>query len=654
MKTAIVKLAGLLLGVLPLGALCAEGVAVPSARDFARLPTYEQLELSPDGRYLAVTVHLRGQISLGVLDIENMKPVSGLTFTRGDSIAGVHWATSRRLLVEMATEYGPLDSPMRTGEIFAMDVDGKNREMLYGYRSRVVSEGTHLVGGRVSQHRFAVIEDTLPDQDFSLVSLHDQAGSYSGLYRMDVVSGAVVPAARPPMRYPHQYFADRQGHPRLVMGEEDKSGALVNFYRDSNEEWKPVPIAGQRVQALQVAADGGLAWFDVEETSGRECLVGWNTRAPELPAQPLHCEDRPILGQVFYTASRQPYAVEIGDQGTLALIEQKSAESIVLASLRAQFAPQEVRPISASADHGKLLYRVSSDRNSGELYLYDFAKKKAAYVDAFQAWLDPEQMAEQKRFTYKARDGLLIHALLTIPHGKVAKNLPLVVHPHGGPIGIHDRWGFDSDAQFLASRGYAVLQVNYRGSSGQGEAFEKAGYREWGGKMIDDITDGVKQVIADGTVDKTRICIFGASYGGYASLMSAVREPDLYRCAVGYAGVYDLPLLKAESDVSEQKIGRDFLNETMGTDPAFLKAQSPISRLDQLKAAVMIVHGEEDIRAPLSQAKSLRKALDSREIPYQWLVKSGEGHGFFNEDNRTELYEKLAAFLDQNIGHAQP
>lgn len=346
--------------------------------------------------------------------------------------------------------------------------------------------------------------------------------------------------------------------------------------------------------------------------------------------------------------------MEIGDQGALALIEDKSRESIVLASLRAQFAPQEVTPISASQSHDKLLYRVRSDRNSGELYLYDFAKKKAAYVDAFQAWLDPEQMAEQKRLTYKARDGLLIDALLTLPPGKGAKNLPLVVHPHGGPIGIHDYWGFDSDAQFLASRGYAVLQVNFRGSGGRGEAFEKAGYREWGGKMINDITDGVKQVIADGTVDARRICIFGGSYGGYASLMSAVREPDLYRCAVGYAGVYDLPRLKSESDGSDLKINRDFWNETMGNDAAFLQDQSPINHLDKLKAAVMIVHGEEDTRVPISQAKLLRSALESRKIPYQWLIKSGEGHGFYNEDNRTELYEKLAAFLDQNIGHAAP
>ena len=305
MKAAIIRLGALWLGLSPLAALCAEAAPMPSARDFARLPTYEQVVLSPDGRYLAITVHLRGQISLGVIDFENMKAISALSFTRGDSIAAVHWATPRRLLVEMATENGPLDSPMLTGEIFAMDYDGNNRDMIYGYRSsRVAKAGTHIGASRVSQNNFAEIEQTLPEQDFALVSLHDITSAYSGLYRLDAGSGAVAQIAQAPMRYPSRYFADQLGRPRLVTGVEDKADAPVNFYRDANEQWKPVPIAGGRVQALQVAADGGMAWFDVEEKSGRECLVAWNTRAPNVPAQPLHCEDRPILGQVFYTASR--------------------------------------------------------------------------------------------------------------------------------------------------------------------------------------------------------------------------------------------------------------------------------------------------------------------------------------------------------------
>ena len=362
------------------------------------------------------------------------------------------------------------------------------------------------------------------------------------------------------------------------------------------------------------------------------------------------CKPFSFLGNVYFSAADQPYGYDGGDQTGVVLIDKKPLEAQALALLQAQFQGQLVYPVNSTRKHDKLLYRVYSDRNSGEYYIFDAALQEASFFDAEQPWLDPDRMASVRRVRYAARDGLMIDGFLTLPPGKPDKNLPTVVLPHGGPIGVSDRWGWDADAQFLASRGYAVLQMNYRGSGGYGNAFEKKGFGEWGGKIIDDITDGVRWAVAQGVADGKRLCIFGASYGGYAALMSAVREPDLYRCAIGYAGAYDMNLLYSDAFATRKASGRLFWEDAIGITVEARRQQSPISYIDQLKAAVMIVHGEDDIITPLSQAKALRSALDARKKPYQWLVKSKEGHGFHNEDNRVELYDKLAAFLEQHIG----
>jgi dipeptidyl aminopeptidase/acylaminoacyl peptidase len=223
--------------------------------------------------------------------------------------------------------------------------------------------------------------------------------------------------------------------------------------------------------------------------------------------------------------------------------------------------------------------------------------------------------------------------------------------PHGGPhSGIHDTWRWDHWAQFLASRGYAVLQPNFRGSGGYGYAFEHAGYHHWGTTMIDDITDGTRWAMEKGYVDGSRVCIFGASWGGYAALMSAVREPDLYRCAVGFAGVYDLKLQVSDSDTAESTMGRNYLADAVGTDDKTLAEQSPITYIERLKAPVLIIHGTADKRVPFSQAKRLRKALEQYHKPYEWMEKSGEEHGFYKDENNVEFLDRLAAFLGKNLG----
>ncbi|BCV43356.1 hypothetical protein TUM17379_03740 [Shewanella algae] len=264
--------------------------------------------------------------------------------------------------------------------------------------------------------------------------------------------------------------------------------------------------------------------------------------------------------------------------------------------------------------------------------------------------IDPAQMAEVKPMDIKVRDGMTIQAYLTLPPGKDPKQLPLVVNPHGGPHYVRDSWGFDPQNQMLANQGIAVLQVNFRGSGGYGEAFQQAGYRKWGSEIQYDIIDATRHLIDQGIVDKQRICIVGGSFGGYSALQSSVMEPDLFKCAIGFAGVYDLEMMFKEGDVQERDSGTSYLRTVLGQDQAVLRAMSPTRNVDKLKANLLLVHGGNDERAPIEQFEALEDALKKRNYPYQKIIMDDEGHGFYDESHRAIYYQKMLNFLKQNLG----
>jgi dipeptidyl aminopeptidase/acylaminoacyl peptidase len=323
----------------------------------------------------------------------------------------------------------------------------------------------------------------------------------------------------------------------------------------------------------------------------------------------------------------------------------------LLISLMQQFPGEDVDFINASRDGKKVLVKVQADVAPGRYYLYDTDAKKLRFVAARASWIKPEQLADMQPITVTARDGLVLHGYLTRPAGREdAKNLPLVVLVHGGPYGVRDTWGYDPTVQMLASRGYAVLQVNFRGSGGYGQEFMQRGYREWGRKMQDDVTDATRWAIAEGIADAKRICIFGTSYGGYAALEGVVREPDLYQCAIGYVGVYDLRLMYTRGDIPQTDYGVGYLNMVLGGNQDDLAARSPINHLDKIKARLMIVVGGQDERVPPVHGERLHAALEERGVEHEWLYQRTEGHGFYDEAHVADLYTRVIAFLDRNIG----
>jgi len=266
--------------------------------------------------------------------------------------------------------------------------------------------------------------------------------------------------------------------------------------------------------------------------------------------------------------------------------------------------------------------------------------------------VDQTQIAATLPLKFKARDGLTVHGYLTTPIGAERKNLPLVVLPHGGPW-VRDTLSFDGIVKFLADRGYAVMQINFRGSPGYGEAFSRAGQRQIGRAIQDDITDGVQWAIRSGTADPKRVAIVGASYGGYSTLWALTHTPELYRCGMSLAGVTDwLDIIKGRDGKSDTRDTYRFWRDQIGdpeTDEAILREISPINHLDRLKAPVFIVQGGLDTNVPPQQASRLIAELERRKLPHQVMLRGDEGHSWFGPKNRIELFKQLEAFLAKNM-----
>ena len=262
-------------------------------------------------------------------------------------------------------------------------------------------------------------------------------------------------------------------------------------------------------------------------------------------------------------------------------------------------------------------------------------------------WIKPEQMAEMRPIEYKARDGLTIHGYLTLPAGAEPRNLPLIVHPHGGPWDVRDSWGFDPEVQFLANRGYAVLQMNFRISAGYGRKFEKAGYGQWGLAMQDDITDGVKWAIEQGYADPKRIAIYGASYGGFATMAGLAFTPDLYRCGVNYVGVTDVKLFlsRLQPSVERQRAVLEAMAGNTKTDSEKLDKTSPLKNADLIKVPVLFAYGERDPIVDLKNGTRFISKLKSNGIPVEVIIKSNEGHGYRSLDNQVDFYTTMEKFL---------
>ena len=603
--------------------------APPPLSDFLRRDVFDTMKISPTGEYIATTVPLSDRTSLIILRRSDLKQTGHVTLREKTSIIDFDWVNDTRILFSMGKKYGYLDAPQPTGEIFGVNADGTGQGAMKG-------------GG------YGFLFDPLRNSDDHVLVYYG-----SGVSRMNVDSGEEVSVtdAPAPITYA-QFLDDSAGIVRFAWGSKGSDRRIKTYYRaDAKSKWELINDEAKtehEVFPVGFSADGKTAYLQVEETGAPDGIYAFDTvtRQREImyrddntsPSSYLRSpEDDSVYAAVFqdgkprvqYLDANNPYAKQ-------------------LRGIQASFKDAMVIPTSYTKDGALALYVVYSDRIPSDFYLFDRAANRVSFIASKANWFKPEMLSEMRPISLKARDGMPLEGFLTIPRGRDGKNLPLVVHPHGGPFGIYDAWGYDPEVQLLASRGYAVLQLNFRGSGNYGRAFERVGYKQWGGTMQDDLTDATHWAIQQRIADPHRICIYGASYGAYAALMGVAKEPSLYRCAIGYVGVYDMELMYHAGDTHLSMYSHNYMTETLGDQN--LQAISPTHLADRITVPVMMVAGTEDQRAPRKHTLLMRDALRLAGKQVDAKIYDGEGHGFYTEADRTDFYTRMLAFLDRNIG----
>lgn len=619
---------------------------------FIRKDNFNSIKISPNGDYYAATVPLGDRTALAIMRRSDNKVTANFAMGRNTHVEDFEWVSAERVVMSLAEKFGALAQPQWTGELYAINADGSRPDLLVGQRVRGAGLGTRIQPKKVERVVAFLVDDLPADDDHVIISVSPFSDDpYTRADRMNVNSGRRQQVAKAPVRRA-SFTTDSQGVVRFAAGADTDNSQEMYYRAGEDADWELLndeDVTGLAEVPLGFSADDKVAYFLAERAQGPDAIVAFDTETRERTD--VLRDDNVDPARIIYRSNTNiPVGVQFIDgKPRTAFFEDASEEARLYRSLEAAFDNEPVLITSQSRDGRIALVQTWSDRNPGDFYLFDTVAKKAEHLLSRREWFDPEQMATVRPVELKARDGLALHGYLTVPRGSDGTDLPMVVMPHGGPFGIRDVWGFDSEVQMLAGAGYAVLQLNFRGSGGYGKAFTDAGARQWGKTMQDDVTDATRWAIRQGIAAPRRICIYGASYGAYAALMGAAREPDLYQCAAGYVGVYDLPTMHTDGDVQQRGSGETYLREWIGERDQ-LAAVSPNRIADRIKVPVFLAAGGEDERAPIVHSKMMEQALRKAGVPVETLYYDTEGHGFYVEANQREYYTKLLAFLARSLG----
>lgn len=596
-------------------------------KDFFRNPEKVSFRISPDGKRLAFMQPWESRMNIFVQEI-GKEELTQVTFAKDRSIQGYFWKNNSRLV--FLQDKGGNEN----FHLYAVDLDGKNQKEL--------TPGDDVL---------AQIIDDLEDNDKEMIiGLNKRNPQFFDAYRINIETGEMTMIAENPGNITG-WVTDNKGNIRIATTT-DGINAGVLYRSNDNEPFKELISTNFKESFSPLFFDYDDKVLFVSSNLGRDksAIVKYDPETkkelglvyehPEVDVSSLlRSKKRKLITGVVYTTDKSHY--QFFDK------ERKSLQD----KLEARFPGYEVSIAGQNREEDKMLLYTGNDRNYGSYYFYDKTSGDIKKLADISPWLKESDLAEMKPIKYMARDGKVINGYLTLPKGIPAKNLPVIINPHGGPW-ARDEWGFNPEVQFLANRGYAVLQMNFRGSVGYGREFWEASFKQWGKTMQDDITDGVKWMIDKGIADPKRIAIYGASYGGYATLAGITLTPDLYACAVDYVGVSNLftfmstipPYWKPYLDMMYEMVGDP------EKDKELMTAASPVFHVDKIKCPLFIAQGANDPRVAKAESDQMVEALKKRGIDVPYMVKDNEGHGFANEENRMDFYKEMERFFGQYLG----
>ena len=601
-----------------------------AVEDFFRNPEKANFSLSPDGKFYAYMAPYQGIMNVFVREIGKEAELQ-LTFDTLRSIYGFVWANNDRIL-------------------YIKDSGGDENTKLYG----VNKDGSNLIAlADFPMVRTEMIDD-LPDIDeFVIIGLNKRVPQVFDPYRLNVNTGELTMLAENPGNIVG-WMTDHNGELRVAFAMVDGVNTSILYRDNEKESFREIlkttfkenmspqffTFDNKKLYAVSnLERDKTVAVIFDPETSKEDTVLYEN---PDYDVDQLvYSKARKALLAARYTSwKRERHFFD-------------SEFETMMNDLKSKLGDLEFGLVSNNKAEDKFLVLAHSDKSRGTYYLYDKGSGILEKIADTTPWLDPEEMATMNPVEYTSRDGLTIHGYLTLPKGYTmenAKNLPVVVNPHGGPW-ARDQWGFNPEVQFLANRGYAVFQMNFRGSTGYGRKFWEASFKQWGRTMQDDITDGVTWLIDQGIADKDRIAIYGGSYGGYATLAGITGTPDLYAAAVDYVGVANMfTFMKTIPPYWEPL--RQMFYEMVGDpvkDSIMLSEVSPVLHADKIKTPLFVAQGANDPRVNINESNQMVEALRSRGITVEYMVKEDEGHGFYNEKNRFDFYNAMDKFLAEHL-----
>lgn len=660
---ALLAVASLCSGTWTATAQAAEAATRPPIAAFGKVAAMTHVVLSPNGQELAWIDNSGAHQAVEVIDLAKNARLVRMESDAELKIRDLDWADDDVLLIHnsltrsIPLSNGDMSAPVDWLRIKALNVRTRKSEILLqqGGDFSVVT-GANLLALRTDTPGKVV----MASWDFAATKYRQETGSRltggrkdsgwtNNLYEVDTKTGAGRALAQG-SPFTDDWVVDGKGQPVARIEWEPQAEHFSVLHRRGQGWTKIFELETSRPPAVVgVTADGTALWMFAALEHSHRAL--WRLPVDgSTPQISIKDDEYDISAPIF-----DPYTRELlgawrgGPEPEARWIDEKAQQRSE--SLRKTFGGSFAHVIGRSADNTRVLVDVSTTTKPSTYYLIDYERGAADIVGEEYPALAGVTLGEVRVISYKARDGYEIPAYLTLPPGIEPKQLPLIALPHGGPQ-ARDELGFDWLAQFLASRGYAVIQPQFRGSTGLGEAHAKAGYRQWGGLMQDDVTDAVKAMVEQGLADPDRICIAGGSYGGYAALAGAAFTPEMYACAISINGVSDLPLMLGYEKLTTGSESNSvaYWAEHIGspTDENVI-AKSPARAVKRIRAPILLLHGSSDTVVPPLQAQVMIKALQAAGKAHKFVELPGEDHWLSRSDSRIRVLTEMETFLAEQL-----